>query len=398
MTLAKENRETLIRNIWNGKNKTHSKLYSEYSKILQKAVTKVMTDDRYFGTKQKLLANVNRFAAYKAYHTIRLISISAEASKESLIDGQKACCNGIEHSDKEYRKQAERILRIFSQWGRIEYNITISRARTAKQWIDYNDSPISNKLYPNMKWLPNTCKEHSKLWGIVLPKDDPFWKFNQPGNIWSCNCEWKETSEPAKGTVPASVRPTKGLEGNPATTGKVFTDRATYFAKAPKDNDCLKDVDKQYRQHLSNAEKYVMYDTKEWKKEKFYNNGGYLATDKVRVKQGQRNEQEKSKFEKEHSMCETLSKNGYAVEYLKEVDGKYDIHINNIPTDLKKTKSHNHIVDYALKAVKKQGADIVVFEFENMNAKITEQLKALKKRGIKVIYYETNNEDKINTL
>jgi len=45
--------------------------------------------------------------------------------------------------------------------------------------------------------------------------------------------------------------------------------------------------------------------------------------------------------------------------------GGYDIHLNSIKADLKKTSSHNNMVRYAKHAVKKQGVDMVVFEFGN---------------------------------
>jgi hypothetical protein len=49
-------------------------------------------------------------------------------------------------------------------------------------------------------------------------------------------------------------------------------------------------------------------------------------------------------------------------------EGSFDIYLNGIPADLKKTVGSGNIVKYAKKAVEKQGAQIVVFEFNNTTA------------------------------
>ncbi|GHU97317.1 hypothetical protein FACS1894156_8870 [Bacteroidia bacterium] len=43
--------------------------------------------------------------------------------------------------------------------------------------------------------------------------------------------------------------------------------------------------------------------------------------------------------------------NGYKVEYLKMTENSFDIYLNGISTELKKTTSHNNLVDYAKKAM-----------------------------------------------
>ncbi|MDR1119752.1 MAG: hypothetical protein LBM08_02410 [Dysgonamonadaceae bacterium] len=144
---------------------------------------------------------------------------------------------------------------------------------------------------------------------------------------------------------------------------------------------------------------YLHYDTEKWALDYFNSdNGGYLVIDRERITQGNVNKQERGKYEKEYSMCRTLAQNGYKVEYLKEIEGKYDIRLNGIPADLKKTKSHNHIVDYAKKAIRKQGADIVVFEFEKETKRIQEELDKLKRDRIKVYYYFIVDKSKIHVL
>ena len=92
-------------------------------------------------------------------------------------------------------------------------------------------------------------------------------------------------------------------------------------------------------------------------------------------------------------MCEALAQNGNAVEYLIDRDSSYDIHLNGIKADLKKTSSHNNMVHYAKAAIREQGAEMVVFEFEIMTDKIHEELNRLKRLGIKFIYFTSTNKN-----
>ena len=124
----------------------------------------------------------------------------------------------------------------------------------------------------------------------------------------------------------------------------------------------------------------------EWEKAYFDElSGGYVVVEKRRIEQGNINKQEIEKYNKEYNMCLTLAKNGYKVEYLKMTEGSFDIYLNGISADLKKTTSHNNILDYAKKAFYKQGAKIVVFEFKNDTKKNTRGIRQVKKNEYKSI-------------
>ena len=139
-------------------------------------------------------------------------------------------------------------------------------------------------------------------------------------------------------------------------------------------------------------EKYDSYDSALWEKNYFDDDtGGYLVIEKIRIKQSEKSKNEGEKFLKEYEMCITLAKAGYTVEYLESKPNSYDIHLNGIKADLKKTAGHNNMAHYAKKAVKKQGADMVVFEFEIMTGKIHEELNKLKILGIKIKYFASEN-------
>lgn len=126
---------------------------------------------------------------------------------------------------------------------------------------------------------------------------------------------------------------------------------------------------------------------------------GRVDVHSSRLENANKNKQERAKFEKEHRMCCVLADNGYKIEMLQEVAGvsSSDILINGKKADLKATKSANNIVKYAKFAIRKQGADIVIFEFEEENEKVYKELQTLKRENIKCKYY-FKNEKKLYDL
>ncbi len=122
--------------------------------------------------------------------------------------------------------------------------------------------------------------------------------------------------------------------------------------------------------------------------------GGYVVIHKQRIEQSKRSKNEKIKFNKELEMSLVFAKHGHQIELLEEVSRipSPDVKINGIPADLKRVSSHRNIVREAKNALRKQGAEIVLFEFKTMTGKIHEELNKLKKKGIKVRYFIT--EDK----
>ena len=348
-------------------------LYKNYSKNFRKGIEQVY----HSGGGEEFKANVSRFAAYKAYQVTQL-------ARTKRIDKETG-----ETFDQ--KKTAKATLAQFQAWQQAEYNTTVARARTAKQWELYSQ-PNRVRLFPNIKWLPSTSverrPEHVAFYGRIWAKDDPFWESNTPGTLWNCKCGMQETNDGAteNSDVPEAIPP-RGLEGNPAMTGEIFTDNASYF-KADEIT-----LDKKTKEELPNLQR--MFDRKpsEWRMDYYSDDKGFLAVERKRIEQAKINDVEIEKFNKEHSMCQTLAVNNQLVDYLKEVDGRYDILLNNLPADLKKTKSHNHIIDYVRHATRSQGAEIVVFEFESMTPQIHQKLNILAEKGYKIVYYTTREEE-----
>lgn len=125
------------------------------------------------------------------------------------------------------------MLHTFNRYQDAERSTATARARTAKQFEEFLQ-PDNVRLFPNLKWLPSRSADprvsHTAFYNRVWAKDDPFWNTNAPGTEWNCKCDVEETDEPLTDNtaVPQPAVPA-GLEGNPAQTGEVFTDQASYI-------------------------------------------------------------------------------------------------------------------------------------------------------------------------
>ena len=358
--------------ILNSDDPVNATLYKSYSQNLRKGVEQVYHE----GGGEELKANVSRFAAYKAYRATQLARRETVNKTTGEILDRKAT--------------AKATLAQFKAWQQAEYNTTVARARTAKQW-DLYSQPNRQRLFPNVKWLESTSverrPEHVAFYNRIWAKNDPFWETNTPGTLWNCKCGMQETNDglTENSDVP-TFTPPLGLEGNPATTGEIFTKDATYF----KTGNVT--IDKKTSEEIPNLQSLFDRKPDKWRMDYYTDDKGLLAVEHERIKQAKINNDEIEKYNKEHSMCQTLAVNNHIVDYLKEIEGRYDILLDELPADLKKTKSHNHVIDYARYAVRNQGAKIVVFEFEVMTPQIHNKLNYLERRGYKIIYYTTGEK------
>ncbi|MBR4690600.1 MAG: hypothetical protein IKO90_09085 [Bacteroidales bacterium] len=212
-------------------------LYKHYSNGFRKAVDSVFGDE-YPEMADQLRANVSRFSAYKANYVRQAFDDNArQFSGKDLDDANRATINQ------------------FRRWTDAELTTAGARARTAKQFTEFNE-PDRRELFPSLKWLPsravNPRQSHAMFWGGVWRKDDDFWKRHQPGTEWNCMCdleecddapqEPKDYSRENEPEVPKGFEPEpygdKGQDqesNNPYHTGKVFNDNVGYIAKASAD-------------------------------------------------------------------------------------------------------------------------------------------------------------------
>ena len=145
--------------------------------------------------------------------------------------------------------------------------------------------------------------------------------------------------------------------------------------------------------------KYNSYGS-QWRRMWYYNTGGFLVAHSTRYENSQKNKNEKAKYDKEVAMCRVLAQKGYQIEMLEEVPGisSPDITIDGTKADLKRLSSANNIERHAKEAVREQGADIVIFQFDNETEAIHTKLYKLKKMGYKVLYFFTGRENEVFEL
>jgi hypothetical protein len=218
-------------------------LFNYYAGTLRKAIGTVYHDT----PNELFLANVTRFSAYKAYQCSRIAQTP--------------------HGDTPQVDIAKITVNQFNAWLQTEYNTAVARARTAKQFDRFNE-PDKKRLFPNIMWLPSRSvtlrEEHTPFYNRVWAKNDPFWNTNSPGTLWNCKCDMQETAESVtdNSDIPAAPVP-RGLEGNPATTGEIFTDNASYITGAGKrGNNAVRNLQrvlsKELLTELYNEKAYVI--------------------------------------------------------------------------------------------------------------------------------------------
>lgn len=227
-TLAnKQQYEDILSNL--EPDKISSSLAQGYSDNLIKGVASVLKNDD--DLTYQIKANTTRFAYYKAYKVSSLLNEVQQQYKGK---------------DKEIKDLSYAILNTFNRYQASEYNTTISRCRTAKQWQQFTSDTINNQLFPNLRWIPsrsaNPREAHKPFYNKVWAKNDPFWLDNQPGTLWNCKCDWEQTSQPVTHGNPTTNISQPGLRGNPAITGKIFSDDAAYFKVGNRKTQ--KDVEK----------------------------------------------------------------------------------------------------------------------------------------------------------
>lgn len=215
-TLSKKDEDALIAAVTTGDKPINPELYQRYAGSFHRAVDAVPIDDTDLSTQWH--ANVSRFAAYKAYHATEELRRLADEE-----DGDLAILRATLHK--------------YNRYQAAEYNTAVARARTGKQWQQFAEDD-NRRLFPCIKWLPSRSatprEEHIPFYNRIWAKDDPFWTYNQPGTLWNCKCDWEQTDEAPTDGNPDRRIVKPGLDQNPATSGMIFTDTASYIKAAGK--------------------------------------------------------------------------------------------------------------------------------------------------------------------
>lgn len=198
----------------NGMGVMNNALLSDYTDKLQKSISSVFPGED-ADTYISMLHNVANFASDKTFCAMQQVLQQLDKTGGDV-------------------ETAKHVLKKFNSYLASECNTATARARTAKQWAEFN-SEKSMRLFPCIRWIPSrsaTPREaHRLFWNRVWRKDDPFWEKNFPGNIWNCKCDWEETSdEPTDGNpigIPSNGKGMSGVGTNPKD-GIVFDDTNVY--------------------------------------------------------------------------------------------------------------------------------------------------------------------------
>ncbi|MDD2965440.1 MAG: hypothetical protein PHU33_15965 [Bacteroidales bacterium] len=188
--------------------------FDNYNKAIDQVFGRSGAAFQSAGMEAGFRVNVAQMAAYKAYRvTSELTSLRREVV-----------------SQKELEQKAAVVLQKYTRYQGAEYQTIVARSRTAQQFLRFQ---AEANRFPNLTWLrtrsANPRERHLNYVGITLPIGHPFWNENQPGNLYNCKCDWKTTSDPVTKAPDEIIKPSPGLEGNPAITGELITDKHPYF-------------------------------------------------------------------------------------------------------------------------------------------------------------------------
>lgn len=335
--------------------------------------------------------------------------------------------DGKLRSFEEWRKSVAPIaMHQVGSWLRTEYDTAVIRAHQAADWIEFE---ANKDIFPNLQWMPTTSvspeSSHQVFWSkpVILPVDDPFWQEHRPGDRWNCKCSLDATdadvqrldTEERKEAAKPEHQAQRGLEGNPAYKG-LITDKHPYYpescAKCPFFSS--KGIKGWVRKHLSNrvkdchncphvdlkifqAKLSEQYPLDRWEHTFISDSGGYVVTERLRIKEGKVNSTERDKFNKELETAKVMAKHGFAIVYLGEsgrTQGKtYDILLNGISCEIKcfSGKQGGAIEEQLKYAFSSQGAKTVVVRLEERGGraydKLTTCLKTQKLLKDKPIYF-----------
>lgn len=356
--------------------------------------------------------NTAVFAAFKNHQQTKELI-------EELIDE-----NGELRSFREFRKATKNIVKDYNErWLQTEYNTAVRSARSAVKWKEFLKT---EHLYPNLEYMRSRAthkrEAHLDYVGTILPIRHPWWDTHLPPGDWNCKCWVRPTDKEPTG-IPNAELVLPVFAGNPGKTAEFVNLKEHPYVKGvcKHFNECMRrklsgnaelaqknppripqcaicELAKSYAQNkrriAENKKKYEKLD-KRWEKVFFdEKKGGYLAIDKKRIKAAELSKNEQKKLHKEKRVATVYAQNGNRIELWEEdlrlssPDGS----INNVPMDLKSLESHNNIIKYAKKAIRKQGAEIVLFEFETINKYIHKELNKLTDLGIKYQYFARNKK------
>ncbi len=279
-----------------------------------------------------------------------------------------------------FRKDTEQIIQNYNtNWLRTEYDTAVSRARFASDFRRYQ---ADKDVMPNLEWLPSLASQprdaHRVFYHRIYPLDDPFWRSNYPGNLWNCQCRYRNTDKPATHGKPKEiVNPAKGLGENPGITGNVFT----------KDHPYIKDADETTKEavekFIDHQEGYEQIKTKKGKLRIHQGHGKHEREENIRI----------GKY--------FVEKYGYEIDLLDNPQNRKSADSYNRTLGISQeyklsAKASKNAIDFAIRSAKEQADDIVLWIESNISLEdITAVLRSRVRRSenINSVTIVRNNKD-----
>ena len=396
-----------LRNIYHGfdtSNEVEPTMWREILRIINEATVEGLSKAQTPPTHDKLFYEALRhsnevFAAFKVH------TMGVDMAAKLFDDKGKL---------KPFKQWVDDVSSISSHqvgsWLQTEYDTAVIRAHQAADWREF----MRNKdVMPNLRWMPTTSPvpetTHEAFWQkrLNLPVDDPFWTKHHPGDHWNCKCSLEANDDDVVRPEDVSAdKPQPGLDNNPGKDGHIFNDTHPYypkdcahcFANKSKIKNKLLYVFSGRAKDCYNCpfiDNCISFDKEDFKET--YKSKGRILTSSARIAESKKSKDAKEIFDKEYKMLKVCADYGHDITYLKgenrEIGGTYDILFDDIPADLKKTKSSGNIVKYARKALQKQGAKIVIFEFEQCFPETFSSMnEALRKYGGDIYYFRSSDK------
>ncbi len=104
--------------------------------------------------------------------------------------------DGKQLSEGEFRRAAKKINRDYNEsYLKAERHHVMAAGTNGSRWVDMQES---KETHPYLEYMTardeNVRESHSRLDGIILPIDDPFWDNYYPPNGWRCRCYVRKLS------------------------------------------------------------------------------------------------------------------------------------------------------------------------------------------------------------
>ena len=207
----------------------HPGLYEAVRERLRSGVEKGLEQASYTpeeAFKDALRRSADVFAAFKVHrcqNDMAARMVNADGSLRSFKEWKEAVAPIASHQ--------------CGRWLRTEYDTAVLRAQQAADWKRFEEYA---DVLPNLEWMPSTSAtpgaDHQVFWHTIRPVNDPFWSQHRPGDRWNCKRSLEATDAPVT-EIPRTGREIAesaqaGLENNPGTDGRIFSETHPYIAEA----------------------------------------------------------------------------------------------------------------------------------------------------------------------